>query len=401
MKVLILTNEYPPHIYGGAGVHVDYLSRALAKLCQVDVRCFGDQRELLESLSVTGFSVHPPRYTAPEPLWGVFSALQRCLDFTTTGDGADLVHAHTWYTCLGGILNKLSYTIPFVLTTHSLEPLRPWKREQLGGGYDVSCWVERAAVEAANALVAVSEDTRRDILRIYRPAPEKVHVIHNGIDLDEYRPTADPDRVRPLGIDPAKPYVLCVGRLTRQKGLIHFARAIRNLPADVQAVLYATAPDTKEIEAEIEAEIAARQQERPGVVWIRTVLDLPTKVALYSHAEVFCCPSVYEPFGITNLEAMACEVPVVASAVGGIREVVVDGETGVLVPLETNPESPFEPVDPDRFESDIANGIKDAMRSPSRRTKMGKAGRRRAVEHFSWAATAKKTYALYQSILSR
>jgi glycogen synthase len=399
VKTLLLTNEYPPTIYGGAGIHVDYLSRELAKLCDVDVRCFGDQNIKSGSLTATGFPLKDPGYTAPKPLHSIFGAAQRCLDFNTTNIDADLVHCHTWYTHLGGIMAKLNYSIPLIITTHSLEPLRPWKREQLKGGYDFSCWVEKTAITMADAIIAVSEDAKKDVVSAYHVAPEKVHVIHNGIDLDEYRPTQAPEKLKQFNIDPAKPYVLFVGRITRQKGIIHLVNAIEYMDKDFQVVLCAGAPDTKEIAAEMQEHVTSLQKRRPGVIWIQEMVDVPTKIALYSHAAVFCCPSIYEPFGIINLEAMACEVPVVASAVGGIKEVVVDNETGFLVDVQQDANNSYEPKDPNKFAQDLAGKINLLMQDPERRKKMGLAGRKRAVEQFSWRSIAAKTYDLYKSLI--
>lgn len=401
MKPLILTNEYPPHIYGGAGMHVAYLSRELAKLCDVDVRCFGDQRLKDGRLTVIGYGLDESGYTAPAPLRHAFGAVQRSLDFNTAAIDADVVHVHTWYTHFGGILAKLNYSIPLVVTTHSLEPLRPWKREQLAGGYDFSCWVERTAIEMADAVIAVSREARRDILRFFNVKPSRVHVIHNGIDAGEYRPTRDPDTIRRLGIDPGRPYLLFVGRITRQKGIIHLVNALKFMDKDLQVVLCAGAPDTPEIAKEMRSRVDAIKKIRDGVIWIQEMVDTPTKIALYSHATVFCCPSIYEPFGIINLEAMACEVPVVASAVGGIKEVVVEGETGSLVPLRAGSvkKGSFELRSPETFEKGLAGKVNALMKNDALRKRMGKAGRRRAVENFSWGAIAKKTAALYESLL--
>jgi glycogen synthase len=398
VKVLLLTNEYPPHIYGGAGIHVDYLSRELAKLCRVDVRSFGDQKVEKGSLTVTGFGLNDSHFTAPKPLRTAFGAVQRCLDFNTAAIDADIVHCHTWYTHLGGILAKLNYGIPLVITTHSLEPLRPWKREQLGDGYDFSCWVEKTALEMADAIIAVSEDARKDILKFYKVDPQKIHVIYNGIDLAEYRPVTTPEILRSKGVDPAKPYVLFVGRITRQKGIIHLVNAIRQMDRDFQIVLCAGAPDTPEIAGEMQSQISAIQRERKDVVWIQEMLDVPSKVAFYSQAAVFCCPSIYEPFGIINLEAMACEVPVVASAVGGIKEVVVEGETGLLVPVGRQNHKTFAPYSAEKFEKNLARKINQLMKNKPLRFRMGKAGRRRAVKMFSWTTIARKTLALYRSL---
>ncbi|MFH1208336.1 MAG: glycogen synthase [Candidatus Omnitrophota bacterium] len=399
MKVLLLTNEYPPNIYGGAGVHVDYLSRELARICEVDVRCFGDQKYSDGPLSVTGFGPEHKNWEAPKPLQRSFEAIQRCLDFNGTPVDADVVHAHTWYTHLGGIFAKLHYSIPLVLTVHSLEPLRPWKQEQLGDGYRFSCWVEKTAIEMADAVVAVSRGTQKDVVKLFNVDEKKVHIIHNGIDPEEYRLVRAPEKLEQFGVDPKKPFLLFVGRLTKQKGIIHLMNAIRHMDRGFQVVLCAGAPDTKEIETEMKASVEKAQRDREGVIWIPEMLDVPTKVAFYSHAELFCCPSIYEPFGIINLEAMACETPVVASAVGGIPEVVVDGETGLLVPLEQNETAPFEPIHPEKFSKDLAEKINLLMGNASLRKKMGKAGRNRAADIFSWRSVAQKTYALYASLL--
>lgn len=398
MKALFLTNEYPPYIYGGAGVHVEYLTRELSKLMNIEVRCFGDQVVNDGSLSVHGAGLDAVDWTCPGNTKSVFGALQRCLDFNTRNIDASLVHLHTWYSHFGGILAKLNYGIPMVLTVHSLEPLRPWKREQLGHGYDFTVWLERTAIEMADAVIAVSEETKGDLQRLFHIRPERLHVIHNGIDPAEYQPTSNPDLLRHHGIDPNVPYVLFVGRITRQKGIIHLVRAIEHMAPGYQVVLCAGAPDTPEIAAEMKAAVSDAQSRRPGIVWIPAMLDVQAKIALYSHAAVFCCPSIYEPFGIINLEAMACETAVVASAVGGIKEVVVDGETGILVPLEQQTESPFEAVDPSKFAKDLANGVNRLMADEGLRERMAKAGRQRAVDHFSWSSIARKTHALYKTL---
>ena len=398
MKALFLTNEYPPHIYGGAGVHVEYLSKELAKLMEIEVRCFGDQDDTQPNLRVMGTQIDTADWTAPAHLKSVFGALQRCLDFNTKNIDASLVHLHTWYSHFGGILAKLNYGVPMVLTVHSLEPLRPWKREQLGGGYDFTVWLEATALKMADAVIAVSEETKVDLLRLFELDPHKIHVIHNGIDLDEYHRVDAPEVLQKHGVDPAKPYVLFVGRITRQKGIIHLVRAIEHLDPEIQVVLCAGAPDTPEIKAEMEAAVAAVSAKRPGIVWIQAMLPVQEKIAMYSHADVFCCPSIYEPFGIINLEAMACETAVVASAVGGIKEVVVHGETGLLIPLEQQTESPFEALHPEKYAQDLANGINQLMRDEPKRQAMALAGRQRAVDHFSWKSIARKTLALYKML---
>jgi starch synthase len=399
MRALILTNEYPPNVYGGAGVHVEYLTRELARLIDVDVRTFGSQDESTEHLRVRGFAVGHGLENAPEALRPLLTALSRDLAFVAEPVDADIVHCHTWYTLLGGILTKLAYGIPLVVTTHSLEPLRPWKREQLGGGYDVSTWVERTAIEMADAVIAVSQETRADVLRLFDVPGDRVRVIHNGIDTDEYQPQTGSASLERYGIDAAVPYVLFVGRITRQKGIVHLVRAISHLDAGIGVVLCAGAPDTPEIAAEMEAGVAAARAQRPNVVWIPEMVDKPTVRELYSHAAVFCCPSVYEPFGIINLEAMACETAVVASAVGGIPEVVVPSETGLLVPFDAAGDGSFEPADPDRFARDLAAAINELMADPDRRQQMGEAGRQRAVENFGWPAIARRTVDLYRSLV--
>jgi glycogen synthase len=400
VKALFLTNEYPPHIYGGAGVHVDYLSRELAKTIDVDVRCFGNQRLEKGKLKVTGFDLDTNGFTCPKPLRSAFGAVRRCIDFNTVNIDADVVHCHTWYSHFGGILAKKNYGIPLVVTVHSLEPLRPWKREQLAGGYDFSLWVEKTALEMADAIIAVSGDTKRDIERLFDVDPARVRVIYNGIDLNEYRKVESTAALKRFGIDPQKPYLLFVGRITRQKGIVHLVRAIEFMERDFQIVLCAGAPDTPAIAKEMERAIEKAKAKRSDIIWIDEMVDKPAAVELYSNADVFCCPSIYEPFGIINLEAMACETAVVASAVGGIKEVVVDGETGFLVPLEQQKETPFEPTNPEKFERDLAARINQLMKDRHLREKFGKAGRKRAEAKFSWSAIAEETIALYRSLLN-
>ena len=398
MKVLFLTNEYPPHIYGGAGVHVGYLSRELAKTMPVEVRCFGDQRLEEGNLKVTGYEVDTSNFTCPKPLRSVFGAVRRCTDFNTTNIDADLVHCHTWYSHFGGILAKKNYGIPLVITVHSLEPLRPWKREQLAGGYDFSLWVEKTALEMADAIIAVSGETKRDIERLFDVDPTRVHVIHNGIDLDQYQKVDSIAALKRYSIDPNKPYLLFIGRITRQKGFQHLLRAIQFMDRDFQIVLCAAAPDTPEVAEETKTAVERAKTQRPGIIWINEMVSETTTRELYSHAAVFVCPSIYEPFGIINLEAMACETAVVTSAVGGIKEVVVDGETGFLVPLEQMTEGAFEATNPEKFARDLAERINQLMKDRQLREKFGKAGRKRAEEHFSWAAIAQKTKALYKTL---
>jgi alpha-maltose-1-phosphate synthase len=399
MKALLLTNEYPPNIYGGAGVHVQYLARELAKLLAVEVRCFGEQNLPDGNPVVRGFGFDPSLCTGPKALLSVFGALQRGLEANMVNIDADVVHCHTWYAHWGGILAKLNYGIPLVVTVHSLEPLRPWKREQLGGGYDFTCWLERTALEMADAVIAVSEETKRDVQRLFQVPDERLHVIYNGIDLQEYRVVTSQTALQRFGIDPDRPYVLFLGRIARQKGIIHLVNAIKHLDPGFQVVLCAGAPDTPEIAEEMKAAVTMAQRDREGVIWIEEMADILTKIELYSHASVFVCPSIYEPFGIINLEAMACGTPVVASAVGGIKEVVVEGVTGTLVSLEQMTETPFEASDPEQFSRDLATQINALMADPAKRKAFGDAGRRRVEGIFGWDAIAKKTADLYESLI--
>ena len=398
MKVLFLTNEYPPNIYGGAGVHVGYLSRELARIIPVEVRCFGNQHLDEGNLKVIGFELDTSNFTCPKPLRSAFGAVRRCTDFNTMNIDADIVHCHTWYSHFGGLLAKKNYGLPLVITVHSLEPLRPWKREQLAGGYEFSLWVEKTALEMADAIIAVSGATRHDIERLFNVDPARVHVIHNGIDLNQYRKVDSTGALKRYGIDPATPYLLFVGRITRQKGFQHLVRAIQFMDRDFQIVLCAAAPDTPRLAEEMRIAVERAKAQRPGIIWINEMVDQQAASELYSHAAVFICPSIYEPFGIINLEAMACETAVVASAVGGIKEVVVDGETGFLVPLEQMKESPFEAKDPERFARDLAERVNELMRDPQLRERFGRAGRKRVEEHFSWNAVAEKTKRLYESL---
>ena len=393
-----MSNEYPPNVYGGAGIHVQYLARELAKLCEVEVRCFGEQRDEENNPVVCGAGWDRSGYTAPEHLHSVFGALQRCLEFNTRNIDADIVHLHTWYTHFGGILAKQNYGLPMVLTAHSLEPLRPWKREQLAGGYDFTVWLEKTAIEMADRVIAVSNETKADILNCFNVPEEKVPVIYNGIDPDEYQPIQAPEKLQAHGVNPDRPYVLFVGRITRQKGIVHLVNAISHLDPETQVVLCAGAPDTPEIRAEMLAAVEKAKAVNPHTVWIEEMVDDGTKIALYSHAKVFCCPSIYEPFGIINLEAMACETPVVASKVGGMKEVIVEGETGSFVELEQQRQSPFEAVDPDTFARDLAGAINRLMGDTEMCERMGRAGRQRVIEKFSWSAIAKQTLDLYEEV---
>lgn len=397
MRVDILSKEYPPQIYGGAGVHVAELVRALRDRGDVDarVRAFGGPREEPDSYG----------YADLPDLAGANAAVQTMgVDLRMAGDcvGADLVHSHTWYANFGGHVASLLGGMPHVVTAHSLEPMRPWKAEQLGGGYRVSSFIERTAFEAADAVVAVSAGMREDVLRSYPSVdPERVHVVHNGIDSQLWQRDADMDIVRRHGVDPDRPSVVFVGRITRQKGLPYLLRAAAELAPDVQLVLCAGAPDTPEILAEVETLMDGLRARRDGVVWIPEMLPRGEVIALLSAATVFACPSVYEPLGIVNLEAMACELPVVATATGGIPEVVVPGETGWLVPIEQVQDGTGTPVDPDRFVADLAAALNDAVSDPARADRMGLAGRRRAVDSFSWATIGDQTMQVYLDVLRR
>ena len=381
MRIGLVTREWPPDVYGGAGVHVEYLARELRRLVEVDVHCFGGPRD-----DATGHRPDPELADANAAL----STLSVDLRMTQALADVDLVHSHTWYANTAGHLGKLLHGIPHVMTCHSLEPLRPWKAEQLGGGYRLSSWAERTAVEAADAVIAVSAGMARDVVAAYPDLdPALVHVVHNGIDADEYDAVQATDVLERHGVDPSTPYALFVGRITRQKGLSHLLRAARGLPG--QLVLCAGAPDTPEIAAEARELVAELQRSREGVIWIQDMLPRQDVVQLLSHATVFVCPSVYEPLGIVNLEAMACGTAVVASAVGGIPEVVDDGVTGVLVP--------YDESDPAAFEAGLAAATADLLADPARADTLGAAGRRRAVGEFGWAAIAERTVEVYRSVL--
>lgn len=395
VRIDILTKEYPPSIYGGAGVHVAELTRALRARDDTDVRvhAFGGPRD------EEGTTSHPD---LPE-LEGTNAALSTLgVDLTMAAAcaGADLVHSHTWYANFAGHVAGLLEGVPHVLSAHSLEPMRPWKAEQLGGGYRLSSWVERTAYEGAAAVIAVSAGMREDIRRSYPGVdPAKVLVVHNGIDAELWRPNDAPDVVRRHGIDPDRPAVVFVGRITRQKGLPYLLRAAAQLPPEVQLVLLAGAPDTPEIKAEVEGLVEDLRAERDGVVWISEMLPRDEVTAVLSASSVFVCPSVYEPLGIVNLEAMACELPVVATATGGIPEVVVDGETGWLVPIEQVQDGTGTPVDEDRFVADLAAALTDAVSDLDRAARFGAAGRRRAVESFSWGTIAERTLEVYRGVV--
>jgi starch synthase len=396
MRVALLTKEYPPEVYGGAGVHVEYLARELSRLVDVDVHCFGKPRD--SSLVAAAYRPWDAIDTGA-PHDAALRTMSVDLLMAAGVAGADLVHSHTWYVNLAGHVAKLLYDIPHVTTSHSLEPLRPWKAEQLGGGYALSSFCERVGVEAADAVIAVSKAMRDDVLAAY-PAvdPDRVVIIHNGVDAEEFRPDPGTEALTGLGIDPQRPSVVFVGRLTRQKGIDHLLTAAAQLDPAAQLVLLPSAPDTPEVGEEMRARAALLAASREGVLWLEEVLPRPDLIQVLSHATVFVCPSVYEPFGLVNVEAMACGAAVVASAVGGIPEIVVDGETGLLVPFEPNPDG--GPADRAAFAQDLAEAVNTLLADAGRARRMGEAGRRRVVDHFSWAAIARQTTTLYQSLLS-
>ncbi len=385
MRVAVLTREYPPEVYGGAGVHVEFLVRELRRIVDVDVHAFGADRD----------EAGVRAYRTPVGLASANAALRTLgvdLEMAANVGNADVLHSHTWYANMAGVLGAAMHKVPHVLSAHSLEPARPWKAEQLGGGYEVSSWAERQAYETAQAIVAVSYGMRADILDAYPFVdPSRVHVIHNGIDTQMYAPTESDDLLDRFGIDRSRPYVIFVGRITRQKGLAHLLAAAESFDPAIQLVLCAGAPDTKEIAAETEATVTALAGTRTGVIWIRDMLPRPEIVELLTHATVFVCPSVYEPLGIVNLEAMATETAVVASAIGGIPEVVADGLNGLLVP--------YLPVPADEFEAGIADAVNSLCADPVRAAAMGRAGRQRAVHEFGWDAIAHRTVELYESLL--
>ncbi|MET8804368.1 glycogen synthase [Streptomyces sp. NPDC004546] len=382
MRVGLLTREYPPDVYGGAGVHVEFLARELTSLVDLEVHCWGEGRGV-------GVVRHRP-WSALDGANDALRTFSVDLSIAAALEGRELVHSHTWYANLAGHFAKLLHGVPHVVTAHSLEPLRPWKAEQLGGGYALSGWAERTAIEAADAVIAVSGAMREDILACY-PAldPATVHIVHNGIDTHLYRPDRGTDALSRHGIDPARPYVLFVGRITRQKGVPHLLRAVRDIDPGVQVVLCAGAPDTPEIDREFRELFEELSRVRAGVFWIPQMLPRPEVIQLLTRAAVFACPSVYEPLGIVNLEAMACGTPVVASRVGGIPEVVDDGRTGLLVDVD------------DAFEAGLTRALDTVLGDPEGARRMGEAGRERAVGEFGWDAVARRTAALYEEILKQ
>ena len=396
-RVALLTREYPPDIYGGAGVHVEYLARELARLVDVGVYCFGGPRE--DPLVAGAFRTWDALGTDGKGAALGYLSADLCMAEAVAD--ADIVHSHTWYANFAGYLANVLYGAPHVATCHSLEPLRPWKSEQLGPGYNLSSWVERTALEAADAVIAVSGAMAEDVLRVYPGVdPGRVQVIYNGIDTDEFFPDPETDALASLGIDPEAPYVLFVGRVARQKGITYLLEAARGFVPEAGLVVCATAPDTPEVEAEVRAGVDALTAERGGVTWLDAMLPRRQVVQLMSHATVFVCPSVYEPFGFINVEAMACGAPVVASAVGGIPEVVVDGVTGLLVPLEPSGDPLGSPADPAAFAAALSAQVNRLLRDPDLASRLGAAGRERAVAEFTWPAVAAKTVEVYKEALS-
>jgi alpha-maltose-1-phosphate synthase len=396
VRVALVTREYPPEVYGGAGVHVEYLARELRLREELTVHCWGtehDQPGVIRHLAWEALAGDAPHLAA-------LQAMSIDLTMTAAAEGAEVVHSHTWYANLAGHLSKLVYGIPHVATVHSLEPLRPWKAEQLGGGYALSSWCERIALEAADAVIAVSEGMKRDILAAYPAiAEERLRVIYNGIDTSEYRPVTGTDVLERHGIEPGRPAVVFVGRITRQKGVPYLLDAALSFEGDAQLVLCAGQPDTPEIGAEVERRVERLRAERGNVIWIDEFLPKRELIQLLSQATVFACPSIYEPLGIVNLEAMACEAAVVATATGGIVEVVQDGVTGLLVPFDQEPDG-IEPRDPAAFSAAFASRVNELLADPARAEAMGRAGRARAVESFAWPAIAEQTSAVYRSLVA-
>lgn len=403
MRVGLMTREYPPYVYGGAGVHVEYLSQELAKKIEVEVHAWGAAPAETGSRANLDVTFEQPWDAisggTDAKFKGALEALSLNLLQQLHLDKLDVIHTHTWYVSMAGFLAKKLYGIPFVLTTHSLEPLRAWKAEQLGSGYALSSWMEKTAIEDADAIVAVSNGTKADIVRAYPDVDaSKIHVIYNGIDLQQYQFDPSKQALADYGVDASQPYVLFVGRITRQKGVTHLVDAIKYLPAGTQVVLCAGAPDTPEIAAEMRAGVEAAKAAGGNVVWIEKMVTKAEAIQLYSHCAVFCCPSVYEPFGIINLEAMSCGAPVVASATGGILEVVVDADTGYLVPFAPDATTGF-PSEPDQFARDLATKLSAVLDNPDLAAKMGKAGRKRVEDMFSWTAIADQTIELYAKLI--
>ncbi|WP_396191738.1 glycogen synthase [Flavobacterium sp.] len=402
MKIALFSNEFPPNIYGGAGVHIDFLSQELAKLGQVEVRCFGNQLESTNSMNVIGIqsSLNKMEDDANQHI-KMFHNLSKNVEISQNTLVADVIHCHTWYTHLAGIFSRELLQVPLILTTHSLETHRPWKVEQLGNGYFLSRWIENHAYNTADGIIAVSQQMKTDVIEAYGVAPEKVTVIHNGIDPEFYKPTFDTDLLLEYGINPEIPFVLFVGRITRQKGISQLISAAKYFNKNCQVVLCAGAPDTEEIAKETESLIQELQSQRDGIILISEMLPREKIKILYSHARVFACPSLYEPFGIINLEAMSCETPVVGSAVGGIPEIIIEGETGYLIELESISRTDFNPKNPAEFQKNFAQKINLLLDDENLATQMGKAGRERVLDIFSWESIAKTTYNYYEKVISK
>lgn len=404
MKILFLTNEYPPHIYGGAGVHAQHLTGELLNLeiekPELDILCFGDQEKSEKNSRLLGIRGPSEQSFGALQHKKLLDPLYRNLVMVGSAGKADLIHCHTWYTYLAGCLLKQIMGIPLVITAHSLEPLRPWKKEQLGDAYHATSWLEKTALENSDAVIAVSEAMKSDMVSIYNINPDKARIIYNGIDTEHFRKTENPEILTKYGIDPQKPYILFVGRITLQKGIIHLVDAIPRLKKDIQVVLCAGAPDNDDIAQEMKQKVGnAKKSFGNDIVWITECLPEKDLVPLYSHASIFVCPSVYEPFGIINLEAMACETAVVATATGGIKEVVQDGQTGILVPFEPSGNGNGGPRNPEKFSRDLADAINSLLQSPEKIEKMASASRQRVEEKFSWKSIAKQTMAFYREVI--
>ena len=402
MKIALFSNEFPPNIYGGAGVHIDFLSQELAKLGQVEVRCFGDQLVVANDMNVIGIqsSLNRMEDDSNQHI-KMFHNLSKNVEMSQNTLDADVIHCHTWYTHLAGIFSRELLQVPLILTTHSLETHRPWKVEQLGNGYFLSRWIENHAYNSADGIIAVSQQMKTDVIEAYGVSPEKVTVIHNGIDPEFYKPTFNNDLLIEFGINPEVPFVLFVGRITRQKGISQLIASAKYFNKNCQVVLCAGAPDTPEIAKETEELIANLKKERYGIILISEMLPRDKVKVLYSHARVFACPSLYEPFGIINLEAMSCETPVVGSAVGGIPEIIVEGKTGNLIELESISRTNFNPKNPEKFQKDFASKINALLDDEDLAKSMGKEGRKRVLDIFSWESIAKTTYNYYGEVISK
>ena len=402
MKIALFSNEFPPNIYGGAGVHIDFLSHELAKLAKVEVRCFGNQLEENDKMNVIGIQSSLTKMEDnTNPHIKMFHNLSKNVEMSQHTMQADIIHCHTWYTHLAGIFSRELLQVPLILTTHSLETHRPWKLEQLGNGYFLSRWIENHAYNTADGVIAVSEQMKTDVVEAYGINPKKVTVIHNGIDPEFYQPTFDTNLLLEYGINPEIPFVLFVGRITRQKGISQLISAAKYFDENCQIVLCAGAPDTPEIAKETEELISDLKATRNGVILISEMLPREKIKVLYSHARVFACPSLYEPFGIINLEAMSCETPVVGSAVGGIPEIIVEGETGYLIELESISRTDFNPKNPVEFQKNFASKVNQLLVDEKLATAMGKAGRKRVLEKFSWESIAKTTYNYYEEVIAK